>query len=243
LTTVILSRDLDALLRFCLLRLATAVHRAPIASHRIVVVDNASRVPLPPTLPDCPAYDLIRFDSHHGFAQACNLGVRHAPAELALFLNNDVLLADDALAVMTAAFDRYPRLGVCGARLAFPDGTVQHAGVVLAPPPKGPYHVARREPSHKAPTASERFQAVTGACMLVRGDVFARLGGFDEGFDFGYEDVDLCLRAGQEGYEVRCVQAPESLHFESITPGRPAFAVAALERFFAKWEGRYAIDG
>ena len=79
--------------------------------------------------------------------------------------------------------------------------------------------------------------------MMVRGDVFDALGGFDESFSFGYEDVDLCLRAGQKGYDVRCVQNSKSLHFESMTPGRVRLGEPTLGQFFTRWDGRYTIDG
>jgi GT2 family glycosyltransferase len=244
LTTVILSRDMDVLLGLCLTHLAQAAAAAGLDRHRIVVVDNASRRPLAPVMADCPAYEVIRLDTHHGFGAACNLGARRWPGDLFLFLNNDVFLLGDCMTGMVRAFETNPDVGICGSRLLFPDGTIQHAGVLMSGPPTGPYHVGRKRAPEAVSDARERFQAVTGACMMVRRDVFDELGGFDPFFEgFGYEDVDLCLRAGQRGYGVHCVQTSRSLHFESMTPGRVEFASPSLELFFKRWDGRYTIDG
>lgn len=243
LTTVILSREMDVLLQFCLMHLEQAAEQVDVSAHRIVVVDNASRRPTPPAMNRCPRYDLLRCDTHHGFSVGCNLGASHAPSDFLLFLNNDVFLIGDTLKEMFQAFATHANLGICGTRMLFPDGTIQHAGVVMGPPPNGPYHIGRKEHPSNVSRARERFQAVTGACMLVRGDVFDALGGFDELFSFGYEDVDFCLRAGQKGYEVRCMQNSRSLHFESMTPGRTKLGEPTLAAFFTRWRGRYTIDG
>ena len=86
-----------------------------------------------------------------------------------------------------------------GAKLLFPNGTVQHAGVVIGQD-RWPHNLytgfpasTRRQPL--------RLPAVTAACMLVRRDAFEPAGGFDPAFLNGYEDVDLCLRLGEEGHE------------------------------------------
>jgi GT2 family glycosyltransferase len=234
---------MDVMLQFCLMHLARATERASLRAHQIVVVDNASRIPTPPALPFCPSYEIYRCDSHKGFGAACNLAAHRVQSDLILFLNNDVLLIGDTLALMAQTFAAHANLAICGSRLLFPDGTIQHAGVVLSPPPKGPYHLARKLPQHSVAMTKERFQAVTGACMLVRTDVFRLLDGFDEFFSFGYEDIDLCLRAGQQLYDVRCIQRSTSLHFESMTPGRQALGEPTLGQFFERWAGRYTIDG
>lgn len=240
-TVVIPSRGLDALLRFCLEHLATALAEVTGGEHRIVVFDNASPIPYRARDLTVPV-ELIRTDSHHSFAAACNAGAAHAPNDWLLFLNNDVLLGRGALAGMlaTSADDR---TGICGARLVFPDGTIQHCGVVFGAGARGPYHDHRRRPSSLVPRTTRRLQAVTGACMLVRRDCFEQLGGFDEGYPFGLEDVDLCLRARQSGWQVLCDQRTDSLHFESMTKGRAELDIPSRHRFMERWQGRYGIDG
>ncbi len=125
----------------------------------------------------------------------------------------------------------------------FPDGTIQHRGVVFGAGPTGPYHVDRRRPGHLVPRRDAEFQAVTGACMLVDGGAWQELGGFDESYPFGLEDIDFCLRARQRGRRVVCADGVDSLHFESMTPGRVELDVPSRRQFMQRWRERYTIDG
>jgi GT2 family glycosyltransferase len=166
-----------------------------------------------------------------------------ARASLLLLLNNDVLLHEQALAGMLAVLDTEPGAAICGTRMVFPDGTIQHNGVVFGPRRIGPYHVDRRRPSRLVPRAVREFQAVTGACMLVRAERWQELGGLDDSYSFGLEDIDFCLRARQRGARVFCAGNVDSLHFESMTPGRIEFDVPSRRLFMERWEGRYTLDG
>jgi GT2 family glycosyltransferase len=213
------------------------------ARHRIVVVDDASPHPYRRDALGEPPPELLRLDVHRSFAHANNLAARLFPNELYLLLNNDVLLADDALARATALLARVPDAGICGSRLVFPDASIQHRGVVFGSGARGPYHLDRGRAGHLVPRASREWQAVTGACMLVRATAWQQLGGLDETYPFGLEDVDLCLRARARGWRVVCCEDTDSLHFESMTDGRVALDVPSRKLFAARWEGRYAIDG
>lgn len=242
-TTVIPSRGLEPLLRVCLDRLATALERAAAGrgmQSTTVVVDNATPHPL--ALGDGPGLRVVRCDVHQSFAACCNRGVALAPADYVLLLNNDVLLDPDAVAAMLAVLAVEPTVGICGARLVFPDGRLQHGGVRFAPT-YGPYHHERGRDATSIPRRLVAPQAVTGACMLVRGSVWEELGGLDESYPFGLEDIDLCLRAGRAGWAVRCTHAVDSLHFESSTPGRAALDAPSRATFVARWHGHYTIDG
>lgn len=241
-SAIVLTRDLDGLLAVCLRHLGIAADRAG-AALDLTVVDNASAWPVPDRFEDAPAFRRIRFDRHHGFAEANNLAVAEAAGDILLFLNNDVLLAPGTLRSMLGAFAAHPALAICGTRMVFPDRTIQHAGVVFGPGGQGPYHLERGTPSHLVPRTRETFQAVTGACLMIPRTIFSDLGGFDAGYDFGLEDVDLCLRARQAGGEIRCRQDTESLHFESMTPGRIELDRPSRAHFMSVWKGRYAIDG
>jgi GT2 family glycosyltransferase len=136
-----------------------------------------------------------------------------------------------------------PRSGICGSRLLFPDNTIQHCGVVFGAGDKGPYHCFYKAPNHIVPRMNLEYQAVTGACMLVKSEVWDGVNGMDEGYDFGLEDIDFCLRARQRGWNVICCNKVDSLHFESMTPGRVDRDVPSRERFMDTWKGHYCIDG
>jgi GT2 family glycosyltransferase len=245
LTTVIPTRGFVPLLRICLDRLAAALARAardrPLAA-TTVVVDNATPHPLALAADDGPPSRVLRFDTQHSFAACCNRAAAVAPADRVFLLNNDVLLDPGTLAAMMAVLDDDPTVGICGTRLVFPDGRLQHGGVRFAPQ-LGPYHHDRGRAADTVPRTPFVGQAVTGACMLVRGEVWTALGGLDEAYPFGLEDIDLCLRAGQAGWTIRCTHATDSLHFESMTPGRVALDRPSRALFMERWRGRYTIDG
>lgn len=133
--------------------------------------------------------------------------------------------------------------GIVGARLLFPDGTIQHAGVVFGPGTTGPYHLHRAHPARAVPSATKEFQCVTGACMWITAPVWDALGGLDAAYPFGLEDVDFCLQARQRGVRIVCIQEPASLHFESMTEGRAALDVPSRRLFMERWQGKYTLDG
>ncbi len=244
LTVIIPSRGLLPLLEHCLACLERSLREAGVhADSTMAVVDNASHPPLPPGRLAAAGAQLLRLDAHHSFARANNLAARRWPAEHYLLLNNDVLLQPATIGEMLSLVERIPGVGVCGARLVFPGGGLQHGGVVFGPGEKGPYHLLRGQPSHLLPRQEREFQAVTGACMLVRGELWRELGGLDESYPFGLEDIDLCLRARQAGWRIFCCQQSESLHFESLTPGRVALDRPSRALFMSRWRGHYTIDG
>lgn len=240
-TVVVPSRGLTALLRVCLSHLVVALENAD-ADHKIVVVDNASSVPYRADDFDNMDIEIIRFDKHHSYAAACNLGAASVRSEWLLTLNNDVLLHPLSIKHMLVAGEGR-NVGICGSRLVFPDDSIQHCGVVFGPGERGPYHDHRKRPTSIVSREFRRLQAVTGACMLIRRDCFEQVAGFDEQYLFGLEDIDFCLRARQFGWKVVCDQTCDSLHFESMTEGRIELDVPSRKQFMRTWRGRYSLDG
>lgn len=240
---IVVSRGLEALLAHCLRCLEAASEE--VGEHvRAVVVDNGS---MPPYLtreiaPSRLPLRVLRFDRRVSFARANNTAAMRVQASHYLLLNNDVLLHPRALRAM---LDLYVRTGagICGSRLLFPDGTIQHCGVVFGPGQTGPYHVHRGRAGGLVPRTTTEFQAVSGACMLVAGSAWRTLGGLDEAYPFGLEDIDLCLRARCAGFRVVCAQEVDSLHFESMTEGRVELDVPSRRLFMSRWQGRYGVEG
>ena len=236
-------------------------HRA-----ELLVIDNGSDEPatrnwldgLPARLADAPfdAVRVIEDPSPFNYSALNNRAARRARGRFLCFLNDDVeaLGTADWLGPMLAhASD--PGVGCVGAKLLYPDDTVQHAGVMLGMgrvaghPFKG---VARDAPGPGGwLTAPRRVSAVTGACLVVRREVFEAVGGFDPGLAVAWNDVDLCLRADEAGY--RCVWTPEAVlrHHESVsrrgsarrpdraTRRRHAHEVALMQ---ARWGARLSSD-
>ncbi len=242
-TVIVLSRGLDALLRICLQLAAAALDSAcsDKGKTNLVVVDNASAVPYDDDIRALAR--VIRFDTHHSFASACNRASSAVPASYYLLLNNDVLLHPQAIRHMKNVLDEHPQSAVCGARLVYPDSTIQHHGVVFGAGSRGPYHRNVRKPSAIIARTTDSLQAVTGACMLVRASALSEAGGLDESYKFGMEDIDLCLRLRQAGWFVFCCQQVDSLHFESMTPGRNELDIPSRKCFMERWKNKYTIDG
>ncbi|MFH1177002.1 MAG: glycosyltransferase family 2 protein [Acidobacteriota bacterium] len=243
-TAIVVSAGLIGLLRHCLDCLAHAL-AASGRAHRAVVVDNASELPYRQAdlRTEGLQVELIRLDIPRGFGAANNAAVARYPGEDFLLVNNDVFVHPQAVGHMLTLLEATPRAGICGARLVFPDGTIQHRGVVFGKGQKGPYHLDRRRPGHLVARLDGEFQAVTGACMLIRGEAWQQLGGFDEDYPFGLEDIDFCLRARQQGWRVLCAAGVDSLHFESMTPGRVELDVPSRRLFMERWRDRTTIDG
>ncbi|HEY9722353.1 MAG TPA: glycosyltransferase [Oscillatoriaceae cyanobacterium] len=228
--------------RTCLLALS---HHTPGALYELIVVDNASTDGTQALLANVAgSFRVVRNDRNLGFARACNQGARLARGEHVLFLNNDTAPLAGWLEALLRELDA-PDVGVVGAKLLYPQtGLVQHAGMAIAVEDTLPVHLFRHMDPRLPPVDESRdFEMVTGACMLIRRALFERLGGFDEGYLNGFEDVDLCLRVREAGYRVR--YAPQSVvyHCEGTSEGRFDYNQANYERFKARWQGCFDAAG
>lgn len=192
----------------------------PAADHEILVVDDASTDETAEMLAGYgDAVRHVRLEQNSGFATACNTGAEAAEGDRLVFLNNDTIAQPGWLDALVGYADR-TGAPVVGSKLLFPDGTVQHAGVVFGFQ-GDPLHLYAGCPAdHPAVNKSRRFQSVTAACMLVRRDAFEQAGGFDTGFHNDLEDVDLCLRLGQLGHEVHYCHESVLYHLESASRGQ-----------------------
>jgi GT2 family glycosyltransferase len=226
-------------------RCLEAIRREPPATpFEIVVVDDASEDETPALLArqDDPVRSLRR-DRAGGFAVACNDGAADAQGEFLVFLNNDTEPRAGWLDALVEYADAHPEAAVVGAKLLFPDGTVQHAGVAICQDGRPRHLYAGFPAGHPAVEREREFQAVTGACMLVRREPFERAGGFDTEFRNSLEDVDLCLRIRGQGHEVHYCPASVVTHLESASRGRgSAGAQRNFDLFQERWEGRVRRD-
>lgn len=211
---------------------------------RVVVVDDASPDDTAEVLAGYgPQIDVVTLPTNQGFAVACNTGVAVAQTDLVVLLNNDTTPHPGWLAALVQYAEQHPSAAAVGARLLHLDGSVQHAGVVIGRD-RLPHHVYAGFPGdHPAVTRSRRFQIVTGACLLLRRSIFVSLGGFDDAYRNGHEDVDLCLRLGAAGHEVHYCADAVLTHLESASRGRRSRdEVANSRRWCAQWRERVVPD-
>jgi GT2 family glycosyltransferase len=205
-----------ALTRQCLDSLLA--NPADVAEVELLVVDDCST---DATAKMLKSYEhcvrVVHHDRNRGFGVSCNGGAAAASGEWLVFLNNDTLPQLGWLDALLAYAAPRKSLGAVGAKLLFPNDTIQHAGVVFSRD-RHPCHIYGGFPaSHPAVNKSRRFQAVTGACVLIRRERFLESGGFDPAFVNGYEDIDLCLRLGSLGYEIHYCHESVLYHLESAT--------------------------
>jgi len=168
---------------------------------------------------DTLASKVLRYGGPFNYSLINNAAAREATTPHLLFLNDDVFARSRGWCERLVAELQRPEIGIAGATLHYPDGTLQHAGIVLGLG-DGVGHAGRFQmESQFWPwlTLTRNVSAVTGACMAVRADVFRRLGGFDVRFPNNYNDVDLCLRAQAAGYQVICLSEDHLVHEECGT--------------------------
>jgi GT2 family glycosyltransferase len=186
--------------------------------HEVVVVDDASEDSTPEMLSEYgDRVRVVRREKNGGFAHACNDGAAAAAGRYVVFLNNDTEPWDGWLDELVAYAEATPAAAVVGSKLLYPNGTVQHAGIVITQE-RIPRHIYGLFPGdHPAVGKSRRFTCVTGAATLFRAEAFASAGGFDAAFHNAYEDIDLCLRLGQMGHEIHYCAASVLTHLETVT--------------------------
>lgn len=153
-----------------------------------------------------------------------NRAAREATGEYLLFLNDDMEAIEPGWLTVLAAQAQRPEVGAVGARLLYPDGTVQHAGMFLAGPWAARHafrHKDRNDPGYFGLARVQRnVTGLTGACLMTRRDLFDELGGFNEAHDITNNDLDYCLKVRRAGR--LCVYAPEAtlIHHEQATRTR-----------------------
>lgn len=169
------------------------------------------------------------------FADACNRGLLTARNELVLLLNDDTEMDPGALDALAVHFGD-PTIGAAGAMLRYPDGTVQHAGMVIVMAhPLHPF--VGWQPSESRThggTLARDVIAVTGACLMSRRSLLLSVGAMSEQFPFSFNDVDLCLKIRRAGYRTIVEPGAMLMHRESLSRTAHIF-----DREWQRWLDRW----
>ena len=225
----------------------------------VIVVDNDSReAATREYLTALPERDpRVRVISHPGafnFAAINNAAARAATGELLLLLNNDTLVVQPGWLERMVAHAQRPEVGVVGARLISSNQRLQHAGMVLGAGPHGVadhlhFGLPLADPGHMERTQLvQNFAAVTGACLMIRSALYARLGGLDEALGLIFSDVDLCLRAADLGCKIVWTPFATVVHHGAATlaaanaPERPEGGREEIALMHQRWGPRLAHD-
>ena len=179
------------------------------------------------------------------FSEAINTGRAAATGEYLLLLNDDTTVAEPDPVSRLLEIGQQSEVGVTGCWLSYPDGRLQHVGMVLLG--SGPTHCwigkPGRDPGYFGSTLTPRnYLAVTAAAMLVRTSVFDELGGFDTAFARDFNDVDFCLRVVQSGRRVAWTPYAHWTHHEGATMARKASDTAEGQLFRQRWSAAYPVD-
>ena len=232
----------------CLESLDAALGDALGREIELVLVDNASP---DDTLELFEAWSsrtrVVALPYNRQFAGGCNAGAAAASGDALVFLNNDTIVSEGALEPLVEEALSSGDMGAVGCRLLYPDGTVQHGGVGMIRTANGvvvPHHLFHHA-AGDLPAARARFEldAVTAACLVMPRALFDDLGGFDEGYVNGWEDVDLCLRIRVAGHRVVYRGDVAIVHDEGRTRGEVRGGDANSTRFYSRWHDVLDDDG
>ncbi len=213
-------------------------------NYEILVVDNLSSDPRLLGYLQSFGHRVVRYDEEpFNFSRLNNFAVALAKGDVLLFLNNDVeiITPDWIESMLEHALRR--EVGAVGCKLLYPNGSVQHAGIVLGMDPDGSMAVAGHVFKRLKPGEMGYFglahvvrnlSAVSAAAMMMRRAVFDAVGGFDEGLAVSFNDVDLCLRLRQAGYLVVYTPYAELYHHESATR-TPGANPCETKTMFGRW--------
>lgn len=205
----------------------------------VLVVDNQSREPASldyfEQLRGQPNFRLLHYPHEFNFSALNNFAAAQAAGELLLFLNNDIELIEAGWLEALVEQAIRPEVGAVGARLLYPDRTLQHGGIILGIEGQAG-HAQKHLPGEaegylKRAKVIQNFSAVTAACLMTRAALFRELGGFEESLTVAFNDVDYCLRLRRRGLLVVWTPYAELIHHESLSRGRDEFVAAKTARF------------
>ena len=220
-------------------------------NYEVIIVDDASTDDVKSAINNYSGNQVVRLlsnSSNSKFAVSCNNGAEDARGKVLVFLNNDTIALEDWLNSGYYTLLSDSNIGIVGAKLLYPDNTIQHAGVEFHVRknhylPLWPYHIHRNLHTNAEQVNQQKeYPAVTGACLFIEKKLFNDVNGFDENYGMYFEDVDLCFKVSE--LKKRIVYEPSCTlyHLEGkSSPDKSAIDelnVKSSMRFYDKWRSR-----
>jgi len=232
---IIPSKDKTGILKACI---SSILDKTDYPNYQIIIVDNLSEekdtYEYYRHLKDYCQISIIHYNKPFNYSAINNYAVSQIETDHLLFLNNDTEIINANWITSMLEHAQRREVGAVGAKLYYPNDTIQHAGVIV-----GLGGVAGHSHKHFSKDASGYFyrphiiqnlSAVTGACMMMRSEIFAEVDGFDERYSHAFNDIDLCLKIRERGYLIIYTPYAELYHHESLTRGYEG-APEKLKRF------------
>ena len=223
--------------------LAAIAAHAPATRFEVIVADDAGPAEEHAILRQVRGIRLLRQDKNLGFIGTCNSAAKAAHGQYLLFLNNDTQVLPGWLDVMAETFVLHDRVGAVGAKLLYPDGRLQEAGGIIWRDGSGWNFGRHDDPSRPIYNYVREVDYCSGAALMIRRQMFQRLGGFDTRYAPAYfEDSDLCFRLRELGlrtlYQPRAqvVHLEGTSHGNDLSVGVKAFQVMNRRSFVQMWE-------
>ena len=185
---------------------------------------------------------LVSYSPPFNFSKKCNLGAKNSSGEVIIFLNDDTSFISDTAIIELAGTAMLPEIGAVGAKLYFPNNSIQHAGIFVMGGNVGHAYFKQINPNG---TYGDLFSVhevsgVTGACLAQQKEIWESLGGWDIDFSNSYNDVEYCFRIRENGYRILQNNLAELFHYESLTRD-PTFSLEAKQMLESKWNN-YLVD-
>ena len=223
---------------------------SPKKSFEIIVVDDKSEDQTASTLGTLRGIRVITNEKNLGFIKACNRGAEVAKGEFLVFLNNDTQVLPNWLDELVETFRLVPDAGLVGAKLIYPDGTLQEAGGIVWNDASAWNYGRGDDPRKPEYNYLREVDYCSGACIMVPKELFSRLGGFDEWYAPAYgEDSDLAFRIKKVGRKVLYQPMAEVIHFEGVSSGTDlaqgikSFQVTNGQKFLERWHSALSSHG
>jgi GT2 family glycosyltransferase/SAM-dependent methyltransferase len=185
----------------------------------------------------------VSYEGPFNWSVAMNRGAAAASGDYLLFLNDDTEVISPGWLEAMLEFGQQNGIGAVGAKLTFPNGNLQHVGVIT--PEAIPQHPFYGFPASYggyfgSAILHHNCSAVTGACMMTRATVFREVGGFDPAFSLNYNDIDYCLRLQHAGYRIVFTPHARLCHHEAVS--KPGTYTAELRAFQQRWQCNWKRD-